>query len=90
MAGLAGIKIAKNISSEIKKAVENGSLSLNVRGTVFAPDMESLNISEPERTCDTGQAYKDGVCGNLRNAYNFDNRYTLNTHTKPQRGKESN
>ena len=61
-AGIAGLEIAKNISNAIKKAVQNGSLSLIVNGTVFVLDKQSLNISEPERSCDTGQAYRNGVC----------------------------
>ena len=63
MEGLAGVEIAKNISSEIKKVVENGTFSLTINGTVFIPDSQSLNISEPERSCDTGQAYREGYCG---------------------------
>lgn len=62
-AGLVGLKIAKNISSEIRKLVERRSFSLNITGTVFFPDKRSLNISEPERTCATGQAYREGFCG---------------------------
>ena len=61
-AGQAGVEIAKNVSNAIKKAVQNGSLSLIVNGTVFVLDKQSLNISEPERSCDTGQAYRNGVC----------------------------
>ena len=60
-----GVKIANNISSTIKKAVDEGSLNLNINGTVFAVDEKSLNISEPERLCETGQAYRDGYCGKL-------------------------
>ncbi|XP_068689881.1 uncharacterized protein [Montipora foliosa] len=62
LAGLVGIKIAKNISSEIKKAVENGNFSLNINGTVLFPDAQSLNFSEPVRLCNKGQAYRDGIC----------------------------
>lgn len=62
-AGLVGVKIAKNISSEIKKAVENGNLNLHINGTVFLPDAQSLNISEPVSTCSKGQVYRDGICG---------------------------
>ena len=60
-----GVKIANNIKKEIKKAVDEGGLSLNVNGTEFAADKESLNISEPERLCATGQAYRDGYCGKV-------------------------
>ena len=63
LAGLVGIKMAKNISSEIRQAVENGNFSLNINGTVFLPDAQSLNISEPVRSCNKGQAYRDGICG---------------------------
>jgi len=62
LAGQAGVEMAKNISNAIKKAVQNGSLSLIINGTVFVLDKQSLNISEPERSCDTGQAYRNGVC----------------------------
>lgn len=63
--GLVGVKIAENISSEIRKAVEEGSLSFKINGTLLIPDKQSLNISEPERTCAEGQAYRDGFCGKL-------------------------
>jgi len=63
LAGLVGIKTAKSISSEIKKAVENGNFSLNINSTVFLPEAQSLNISEPVRSCNKGQAYRDGICG---------------------------
>ena len=65
LAGLAGVKMARTIGNVIKKAVENGSLTLRVRGTVFVPDKQSVYISEPERLCDTGQAYQDGLCGEI-------------------------
>ena len=59
------MNIAKKIGSEIRKAVVEGSLSFKVNGNVFVPDKKSLNISEPERTCATGQAYREGFCGKL-------------------------
>ena len=62
-AGLVGMEIAKNLSNEIKKAVEDGNFSLNVNNTVFLPDAQSLNISDPVRLCNKGQAYRDGICG---------------------------
>ncbi|XP_068737640.1 uncharacterized protein [Montipora capricornis] len=62
LAGVEGIEIAKNISSNLRKAVDNGSLILTVDGTVFLPDKNSLNISEPERSCASGQSYRDGFC----------------------------
>ena len=62
-AGLVGVEIAKNISSKTKKAVENGNFSLNTNGTVFLLDLQSINISEPVRLCNKGQAYRDGICG---------------------------
>ena len=64
-AGLVGVNIAKKIGSEIRKAVVEGSLSFKVNGNVLVPDKKSLNISEPERTCATGQAYREGFCGKL-------------------------
>ena len=63
LAGLVGVKTAKNLSSEIKKAVENGNFSLKINKTVFIPDAQSLNISEPVRLCNKGQSYRDGICG---------------------------
>lgn len=65
LAGVEGIEIAKNISSELISAVDNGSLSLTVKGMVFVADKHSLNISKPERSCGTGQSYRDGYCGKL-------------------------
>ena len=61
-AGLMGVKMAKNISRAIKKAVENGNFSLNINSTVFLPDAQSLNISDPVRSCNKGQAFRDGIC----------------------------
>ena len=62
-AGLAGVEIAKNLSSEIRKAVEIGVLNLTINGTVFVPDEQSLNFSEPEILCAKGQSFREGVCG---------------------------
>ena len=62
LAGLMGVKMAKNISRAIKKAVENGNFSLNINSTVFLPDAQSLNISDPVRSCNKGQAFRDGIC----------------------------
>ena len=64
-AGLAGVEEAKNISRRITEAVQNGSFSFTINGTDFVPDVKSLNFSEPELSCDKGQALSDGVCGNL-------------------------
>lgn len=64
LAGLEGVGMARTIGNVIKKAVENGSL--NVHGTVFVPDKKSVNISEPERLCDTGQVYQDELCGEIK------------------------
>ncbi|XP_015761109.1 PREDICTED: sushi, von Willebrand factor type A, EGF and pentraxin domain-containing protein 1-like isoform X1 [Acropora digitifera] len=61
-AGIVGMEIAKNLSSEIKKAVKNGNFSLNINNTVFLPDAQSLNISDPVRLCSKGQSYRDGIC----------------------------
>ena len=69
MAGLWGMKIAKTIRSKIKQAVKRSSFSFTINGTVFVPDKQSLNISEPKRSCATGQAYRDGVCGKIFNRY---------------------
>ena len=64
-AGLAGVEIAKNLSSEIRKAVESGVLNLTINGTVFVPDEQSLNFTEPVVLCAKGQSLRDRVCGNL-------------------------
>lgn len=74
LAGLAGVGMARTIGNVIKKAVENGSLSLNVHGTVFVPDKKSVNISEPERLCDTGQVYQDELCGEIKNRFHLNNK----------------
>jgi len=62
LAGLRGIEVAEDISSAVRKAVDNGSFSLSVDGTLFVPDEHSLNITQPKRTCAKGQAYNDGYC----------------------------
>ena len=59
------MEIAKNISSEIMKAVKTGVLNLTINGTLFVPDEQSLNFSEPVVLCAKGQSFRDGVCGNL-------------------------
>ena len=60
--GEEGTKIAKNISSRIEAAVENGNFSLNVSGTVFVTNKNSMNISEPKPFCTKGQTFRDGYC----------------------------
>jgi len=62
MIGEEGMKIAKNISSRIEAAVENGNFSLNVSGTVFATNRKSMNISDPQLFCIKGQTFRDGYC----------------------------
>ncbi|PFX23092.1 Fibropellin-1 [Stylophora pistillata] len=62
--GEEGIQIAKNISSQLRSAVNNGSLRLTVNGTVFIPVKKSLNISDPKRFCRRGQVYRNGYCLN--------------------------
>ncbi|KAJ7360021.1 hypothetical protein OS493_019109 [Desmophyllum pertusum] len=64
MIGEEGIKIAKDISSQIKNAVDNGNLSLTINGTVFIADKQSLNISDPKRFCTRGQTLKGEYCLN--------------------------
>ena len=59
------MEIAKNVSSEIMKAVKTGVLNLTINGTLFVPDEQSLNFSEPVVLCAKGQSFRDGVCGNL-------------------------
>ena len=59
------MEIAKNISSEIMKAVKTGVLNLTINGTLFVPDEQSLNFSEPVVLCAKGKSFRDGVCGNL-------------------------
>ena len=72
MIGEEGVQIAKNISSQIKAAVDNGSLSLTINGTVFITNKKSVNISEPKPFCTKGQTFKDGYCCKYR-IYNIDN-----------------
>lgn len=62
LAGEEGIQVAKNISREIKRAVDNGNLTLTVNGTVFVPDKESLSISEPKPLCTKGQTLREKYC----------------------------
>ena len=62
MVGEEGMKIAKNMSSVLKSAVNNDSLVLSINGTDIKPDKQSLNISEPKCVCSRGQVYKDGYC----------------------------
>ena len=62
MIGEQGTRIAKNISGQIKTAVENGNFSLNVNGIVYVTNRKSLNISEPKRFCTKGQTFRDGYC----------------------------
>jgi len=60
--GKEGVKIAKEIRSRIKAAVENGSLSLTINATKFATDKYSFNILKPEQYCTKGQTSKEGYC----------------------------
>lgn len=62
MIGAEGTKIAKSISSHIASAVDNGSLSLTINGTLFVTNKESLNFSEPKLFCTKGQTLRDGYC----------------------------
>ncbi|PFX23088.1 Fibropellin-1 [Stylophora pistillata] len=64
MVGEIGIEITKNISRQLKSAVNNDSLVLRINGTDIKPDKQSLNISEPKRVCNRGQVYKEGYCLN--------------------------
>ncbi|XP_067018332.1 uncharacterized protein [Acropora muricata] len=64
MIGVEGTRIAKNISSQIEAAIEKGNFSLNISGTVFVTNRESMNISEPIPYCKKGQTYRDGYCLN--------------------------
>lgn len=59
LAGQEGLLVAKNISSQIKIAVDNGNLTLTSNGTMFIPDKQSLNISVPKPTCAKGQSLRD-------------------------------
>lgn len=65
MVGKEGILIAKNISSLIRSAVDNGSLSLTSNGTVFIPDKQSLKFSGPKSSCAKGQALRETYCCKL-------------------------
>ena len=65
LAGMAAVEVAENISSAIREAVDSGRFNLSVDGTLFVPDKQSLEISEPKLTCAKGQSYRDGYCGKL-------------------------
>ena len=60
--GEEGIQIAKKIGDEMKRAAENGSLSLTINDTVIFPDEHSLEIMEPKSLCSTGQSLKGTYC----------------------------
>lgn len=62
MIGEEGVQIAKNISDQIKMAVDNGNLSLTINGTVFITNKKLLNISEPKKFCIKGQIFRNGYC----------------------------
>ena len=79
--GEEGVKIAKKISSRIKAAAENGSLSLTINATEFATDKYSFNILEPKQFCAKGQTFKEGYCRKyvIRTYYLFHCGYVLRT-----------
>ena len=54
-----GLMIAKNISTRMKIAVDNGNLTLSINGTSFIPDKQSFDISEPKPYCAKGQTLRD-------------------------------
>ena len=60
--GEEGLKIAKKIGEEMKRAVDNGSLTLTINGTVLLPDKQSLEIMEPKPLCSKGQTLKGTYC----------------------------
>lgn len=60
--GEEGLKIAKKIGEEMKRAVDNGSLTLTINGTVLLPDKQSLEIMEPKPLCSKGQTLKRTYC----------------------------
>lgn len=72
MVGKEGILIAKNISRQTEIAVFNGNLSFTSNGTLFIPDKQSLNISQPKPSCAKGQTLRDFTycCKFLVNKYN--------------------
>ena len=61
MVGEKGIEIAKNISSQIKAAVDNGSLILTINGTQFIPEKKTLNITDPKPRCAKGQTITKNI-----------------------------
>ena len=60
--GEEGIQIAKNLSSEIKRAINNGGLTLTINGTMLLPDNQSFSISEPTASCQKGQILRKIYC----------------------------
>lgn len=66
MIGEEGMKVAHNISNLIKQAAQNGSLRFSVNSSEFVPDIKTLNISDPQQLCYTGQIYRNGYCRKSR------------------------
>lgn len=92
MIGEDGVQIAKNISRHVITAVDDGSLSLNISGTVFITNRTLLNISEPKPSCANGQTFRDGYCCKyLTNSFHFANHLFSNrSQMRPECGKIKN
>ena len=83
--GEEGVRIAIKISSRIRAAAENGSLSLTINGTEFVTDKYSFNILEPKQFCRKGQTFKEGYCRKyafFRICYLFDRGFVLKNHIR--------
>ena len=51
------------ITEEIKKSVENETLTLTVNGETLLPNNQSFKESGPQKICSNGQIVKGDVCG---------------------------
>lgn len=60
--GDTGVQIAKNISKQITRVVDEESISLTLNGKKILPDKKSLNFSQPRKVCTKGQTLRDGFC----------------------------
>lgn len=60
--GDTGVQIAKNISKQIIRAVDDERIPLTLNGKKILPNKKSLNFSQPKKVCAKGQTFRDGFC----------------------------